>query len=121
MIKEKKSLTINKKRILSKYEKEVRRILFEIWRNNQKNSLPNFIPVSYCDVDKKFQTLKVFLLFENSEENLLLISEINKTFSSLLRHELARTNIFSRVPKVLFVIDKEFDYIEKSENLLKEN
>lgn len=121
MIKEKKDLTVNQKRILSRYEREVRRILFNIKRSEQDRFASNFIPVSYCEVDKKFQTLKIFLYFENNRENLDIISEMNKKFSSFVRYELARAKVFSRVPKVLFAIDKEFDYIEKVEKVLKEN
>lgn len=122
MTKEKKDLTVNQKRILSRCEKEIRKIVFDIERKEQKGcSSYTMLPISSCEIDRKFQVLKIFLSLNNNKQDLGLVSEINRKFSSLTRSELAKKKIFPRVPKVLFAIDRHFDYIEKIEKILKEN
>lgn len=69
-----KELTVPQKRRLSNFEKEIRKITFDISKRNEID----LIPISYCQADRKFQIIKLYVTFENNEKNLELINKINK-------------------------------------------
>ncbi len=111
-------LTIQQKRTEALYEREVRRAVYQLIREEE---LPP-LPISYCKVDRKFQTLKIYVSFsEKKEEERKLLETFNKKYTSIVSHMLASTRRFRKIPHLMFLVDKKLEEINRIEELIKSN
>ena len=101
-------------RLESSYTKEISLILQKL---SQQEELP-FFSVSYCSLSAKAESLKVYLVFANEEDQKFL-EVINKNYLLLIKRQLAKSKKFARLPKVTFLLDQKLKKINDLEKIIQ--
>jgi len=83
----------------------------------QQEELP-FFSVSYCVLSAKAETLKIYLIFAEEDDQKLL-EIINKNYLFLIKRRLAKSKKFSRVPQVTFFLDQKIKEVNDLEEKIK--
>lgn len=105
----------HQKRIEELYDREVRIAAYRLAYNKEIPSLS----ISYCSVDRKFQTLKIYLLSENNLDEDKILKYFDEKCSVLIARMLAETKKFRRIPRIVFLFDKYLGEINKLEEVAK--
>ena len=104
-------LTLQQRRVEALYDRELRIIIYKITRQEALE----FLPISHCKCDKKFQSIRIYVAIEENPKNEKLIDSFNKRYSSLIKKELVSTKKFRRIPQLIFLFDRELNEINKFE------
>lgn len=112
-----KELSTQQKRTESLYDREIRISVYQV---TKQESLP-FLPISYCQASHKFQSIKVYVGFEENEENKKTLEDFNKKYNSLVTRGLVLSKRFRRVPKIIFTFDHLLNEVNKLEEIVKKS
>jgi len=99
------------------YEREIAIILHKTL--SQNDNLPLF-SLSYCNLDLRGKTLKIFVNIFQQEKKDESINLINKEYTPLLKKELAKSKNFAYIPNIFFLRDKNQEANEILEKIVRE-
>lgn len=97
------------------YEREISHILYKIIR---EYNLPSF-SLSYCELSSRGENVKVYLSFAQVDNKEKILSLINKSYSPLIKKEMAKSKKFAYLPNLVFLLDKELETINNLEKVLQ--
>ena len=101
-------------KLQSLYEREIAIILKKIVRWKE---FP-FFSVSYCELSAKAEDLKVYLFFVG-KKNQEYLKIINQNYSPIVKKYLAKSKKFSRLPKIIFLLDQKLKKINELEEIVQ--
>jgi ribosome-binding factor A len=96
------------------YKQEVSRILYKI---SQEIHLSSF-SLSYCLL-KGENNLKVYLNFARKEEIKKTLELLNKSYSQIVKKEIAKRKNFAYVPTLQFFLDERLESINSLEETIQ--
>ncbi len=114
---------MKKKIKIKKLSKEIQKNIYNIIINKFSFIFKkkNIININYIKVSKNFLSIKIYLNFINTKNIKIINKNINilQKYENYIKNILKKKIYFKFIPKIYFIYDEFYIYINKISNIIK--